>query len=67
MRTLEQTTQEVLDLAAKHFQLPTGSLAPGELLQLLFELDEVELEVGEALALLLDHAGRGAGDKRFIR
>jgi len=30
MRTLEQTTQEVLDLAAKHFQLPTGSLAPGD-------------------------------------
>jgi len=30
MRTLEQTTQEVLDLAAKHFQLPAGSLAPGD-------------------------------------
>src|SRR5213082_1643174 len=28
MRTLEQTTQEVLDLATKHFQLPAGSLAP---------------------------------------
>ena len=28
MRTLEQTTREVLDLAAKHFQLPAGSLAP---------------------------------------
>ncbi len=28
MRTLEQTTQEVLDLAAKHFQLRSGSLAP---------------------------------------
>src|SRR5216683_2999374 len=27
MRTLEQTTQEVLDLAAQHFQLPTGELA----------------------------------------
>jgi len=30
MRTLEQTTQEVLDLAAKHFHLPAGSLAPGD-------------------------------------
>jgi hypothetical protein len=30
MRTLQQTTQEVLDLAAKHFQLPAGSLAPDD-------------------------------------
>lgn len=28
MRTLEQTTQEVLDLAAKHFHVAVGSLAP---------------------------------------
>jgi len=26
--TLEQTTQEVLDLASKHFDLPLGALAP---------------------------------------
>ena len=26
MRTLEQTTLEVLDLAANHFQLPAGAL-----------------------------------------
>ena len=30
MRTIEQTTQEVLDLASKHFQLPPGSLAPDD-------------------------------------
>jgi len=30
MRTLEQTTQEVLDLASKHFKVPAGSLAPGD-------------------------------------
>ncbi|MFI5059565.1 MAG: acyl carrier protein [Candidatus Acidiferrales bacterium] len=30
MRTLEQTTQEVLDLASKHFHVPAGSLAPGD-------------------------------------
>jgi acyl carrier protein len=30
MRSLEQTTQEVLDLASKHFNLPVGSLAPGD-------------------------------------
>lgn len=28
MRTLEQTTQEVLALAARHFNVPPGSLAP---------------------------------------
>lgn len=28
MRTLEQTTQEVLDLASRHFKVPAGSLAP---------------------------------------
>jgi acyl carrier protein len=28
MQTLEQTTREVLDLAARHFQVPAGSLAP---------------------------------------
>jgi len=27
MRTVEQTTQEVLELAAKHFQVAQGSLA----------------------------------------
>ena len=30
MRTLEQTTQEVLDLASRHFKVPAGSLAPGD-------------------------------------
>jgi acyl carrier protein len=30
MRTLEQTTQEVLGLASKHFNVPAGSLAPGD-------------------------------------
>jgi acyl carrier protein len=30
MRTLEQTTLEVLDLASRHFNVPAGSLAPGD-------------------------------------
>jgi acyl carrier protein len=30
MRTLEQTTQEVLDLAARHFRVPAATLAPGD-------------------------------------
>jgi acyl carrier protein len=28
MRTLDQTTQEVLDLAARHFHVAAGTLAP---------------------------------------
>ena len=28
MRTLEQTTQEILQLATQQFKVPTGSLAP---------------------------------------
>ena len=28
MRTVEETTQEVLDLAARHFQVAAGSLVP---------------------------------------
>jgi acyl carrier protein len=30
MRTLEQTTQEVLELATKYFDVPAGTLAPGD-------------------------------------
>ena len=30
MRTLEQTTQEVLDLASKHFKVPANSLSPDD-------------------------------------
>jgi acyl carrier protein len=29
-RTLDQTTQEVLDLATRHFQVTPGSLAPSD-------------------------------------
>jgi acyl carrier protein len=30
MRTIDQTTQEVLALASKHFQVPADSLAPDD-------------------------------------
>ena len=30
MRTIDQTTQEILDLATKHFNVPAGSLAPDD-------------------------------------
>jgi acyl carrier protein len=30
MRTLEQTTQEILDLASKHFNVPLGTLSPDD-------------------------------------
>jgi acyl carrier protein len=30
MRTIEQTTQEILELATKHFKAAPGSLKPGD-------------------------------------
>jgi len=30
MRTIEQTTQEILDLATRQFKVPEGSLAPDD-------------------------------------
>ena len=30
MRTIDQTTQEILDLATKHFNVAPGSLAPDD-------------------------------------
>ena len=30
MRTIDQTTQEVLSLASQHFEVPAGSLAPDD-------------------------------------
>ncbi len=30
MRTLERTTQEILDLAAKHFKVPRETLSPDD-------------------------------------
>jgi len=30
MRTIDQTTQEILDLASKHFNVPAGTLAPDD-------------------------------------
>ena len=30
MRTIDQTTREILELAAKHFHVPAGMLAPDD-------------------------------------
>src|ERR1700694_4895555 len=55
MRTLDQTTQEVLDLAAKHFQLPAGSLAPGD--DFFKKLGIDSLQTLEMLSRLENHFG----------
>src|SRR6266403_2366186 len=55
MRTLEQTTQEVLDLAAKHFQMPAGSLAPGD--DFFKKLGIDSLQTLEMLSRLENHFG----------
>jgi len=72
MRTLEQTTQEILALAAKHFNLPDGSLAPGDdffrklgidSLQALGLLSRVESHFGIELP---DYEMQGVSDFRTL-
>ena len=55
MRTIEQTTQEVLDLAAKHFQLPAGALAPDD--DFFRKLGIDSLQTLELLSRLENHFG----------
>jgi acyl carrier protein len=55
MRTLEQTTQEVLDLATKHFQVATGVLAPGD--DFFKKLGIDSLQALELLSRLENHFG----------
>lgn len=55
MRTVEQTTQEVLDLAAKHFEVPAGSLAAGD--DFFKKLGINSLQALELLSRLENHFG----------
>ena len=55
MRTLAETTQEVLDLASKHFQLPAGSLAPRD--DFFKKLGIDSLQTLELLSRLENHFG----------
>src|SRR6202008_3264658 len=72
MRTLAETTQEVLGLAAKHFRLPAGSLAPEDdffkklgidSLQALELLSRLENHFGIELP---DYEGQGGSDFRTL-
>lgn len=55
MRTLDQTTQEVLDLATKHFQVAAGSLRPGD--DFFKKLGIDSLQALELLSRLENHFG----------
>ncbi len=55
MRTIEQTTQEVLDLASKHFQVPAGSLTPED--DFFKKLGIDSLQALELLSRLENHFG----------
>ncbi|HKN74452.1 MAG TPA: acyl carrier protein [Candidatus Acidoferrum sp.] len=55
MRTLEQTTQEVLDLASKHFSVPAGSLAADD--DFFRKLGIDSLQTLEMLSRLENHFG----------
>ena len=55
MRTLEQTTQEILDLASKHFHVPAGTLAPDD--DFFKKLGIDSLQTLEMLSRLENHFG----------
>jgi acyl carrier protein len=55
MRTIEQTTREVLDLASKHFQVPAGSLTPED--DFFRKLGIDSLQALELLSRLENHFG----------
>ena len=55
MRTLEQTTQEILALASKHFKVPAGSLSPDD--DFFKKLGIDSLQTLELLSRLENHFG----------
>ena len=55
MRTLEQITQEVLDLASRHFHVPVNSLAPED--DFFKKLGIDSLQALEMLSRLENHFG----------
>jgi acyl carrier protein len=55
MRTLEQTTQEILALASKHFNVPPGTLAPED--DFFKKLGIDSLQTLEMLSRLENHFG----------
>jgi acyl carrier protein len=55
MRTIEQTTQEILDLASKHFNVPPGTLSPDD--DFFRKLGINSLQTLEMLSRLENHFG----------
>lgn len=55
MRTLDQTTREVLELATRHFQVAAGSLGPGD--DFFKKLGIDSLQALELLSRLENHFG----------
>ena len=55
MRTIDQTTQEILDLATKHFNVAPGSLAPDD--DFFKKLGINSLQALELLSRLENHFG----------
>lgn len=55
MRTLDETTQEVLSLAARHFNVPAESLSPGD--DFFKKLGIDSLQALELLTRLENHFG----------
>ncbi len=63
MRTLEQTTHEILSLAAKHFQVPREHLSPDD--DFFKKLGIDSLQALELLTRLENHFGVELPDYEF--
>jgi acyl carrier protein len=55
MKTLEQTTEEILNLAAQHFKVPREQLTPGDDFYRTLKIDS--LQALELLSRLENHFG----------
>src|SRR6266702_144230 len=67
MRSLEQTTQEVLDLAAKHFQLPAGSLTPGDDFFKKLGIDSLQTVDAQLFEKIVPGRKRSGGQLKVLR
>ena len=63
MRTLEQTTEEILNLAATHFKVPRAELAPND--DFFKKLGIDSLQALELLTRLENHFGIELPDYEF--
>ena len=55
MKTLEQTTEEILGLAAQHFKVPREQLAPGDDFYKKLKIDSLQAALPQSIDPRLAH------------